>query len=1278
MEADPLSQETIHKHWAKTKKDFAQGGEVARMMGSGNHCLTSTQSWGVKQGSSSVFSDSTKLSTALSPIQIAGLKIGQTHRNRFLLGSIADTDGFWTINSGAFLLRDLSGSAMEVAVYNSPHNNFSKAFHIGREICIAEPYLKIRADGSAGIRVEKPAEIIDYLLPQTSGDWKELGNSCIKHSPDMALTCYERALQAPNKKIMDSCGDRTKHERDDKADRADRVVHPKKNPSKKCSESKEKGKMKGGIQTVDRQDAVALKLAISKLLTNISLCEFRLGNNDSSLLYALIGFGIGIDRSKAAFRIAKALESSGLTIEARAFAAWYCCCYELGSADDQCHIFQREFNISDVDINDPSADGALWVQADTLKRLVDASSSLEQAPASLIANIKDDGAVAKDEPWLFAKQRGNDSFHKKGLSEAIEYYIAALSLCPFAELVLRDTSFIVANKGAAWLGIAADASSQEASSDKKPGNRRSILLAEGTISMFSAAMMNTYENGRAWVRASRFLQHQGRHKVSIRFLDVASSLLEKQGLTLPFFHSKEEYPSRALRFVQSELSDLRRRSKAREKVAQLSNVSTEEQLRQRTSQSPNYNAGAGCSSLKMLDKHIMEYEQGYNMFSMMGMMLEKSKHNGMRRLTGPTMDRSLEDYCAEFIRARGIPEGLDNEFARKVLYRSFVADRLHPWFRTLGWRMAWSSEKEDHADYSHLKESLTSDEDIIKRWHGTAGLSLISERPEEYAQLGAILDVRHLKPKSCSSYDDRIRSNFVNCPDRSEAFYEGTHLAIGFNDLNFLMNCKWVKSQEEEHTGNPSHFVGLEMNPFNVAKSLVIAEMLANPSIRLQNILQSWYSTVWSRHTLADFRECVKLVLEKGEKKIASHRNNEEGHDWYKIGNFSAENVSNAKVSSYLSHWLSCEPVSFKEARRLWLDNTVKQNIKLFNSISSCKRSKDRLALAHYFLTGEVFGDTNFQANSLNSVGSLPFWQCPEGSPPIEEESMFNTFVLEDLLATFSEDKRRTLVQSFEARALSKLEDIRTRVLSKKLTIELYVGIVKPLSQDDGHSLVHFIVNRIQPRTIGWSNVIDYMELRDLHDLGRAMSPDGNITHYGYSMNWCSEVFGANIFDYQMTKNYEGANVILDLALGENFSGNNELAINVLKEYGAVVGADEVFHFPDYDTPMNSTSYVAAKMTREYWVEHFFVMMAKSVGRVGDSMRSSPVFRFTPSNHGSNRMQRVTLIDPPCPLHRQSTQIYLEWTYDPELKVECTVSVALAPDSVLEAIQKKLNALLKM
>ena len=71
----------------------------------------------------------------------------------------------------------------------------------------------------------------------------------------------------------------------------------------------------------------------------------------------------------------------------------------------------------------------------------------------------------------------------------------------------------------------------------------------------------------------------------------------------------------------------------------------------------------------------------------------------------------------------------------------------------------------------------------------------------------------------------------------------------------------------------------------------------------------------------------------------------------------------------------------------------------------SFKRIEDRVALTDHLLTGEVFGHCDrhgcadrFRANNANAVGSMTMWQCPPGSPPLEEDVIFNSFALEELM----------------------------------------------------------------------------------------------------------------------------------------------------------------------------------------------------------------------------------------------------------------------------------------
>ena len=48
------------------------------------------------------------------------------------------------------------------------------------------------------------------------------------------------------------------------------------------------------------------------------------------------------------------------------------------------------------------------------------------------------------------------------------------------------------------------------------------------------------------------------------------------------------------------------------------------------------------------------------------------------------------------------------------------------------------------------------------------------------------------------------------------------------------------------------------------------------------------------------------------------------------------------------------------------------------------------------------------------------------------------------------------------------------------MTIEVYQGVVKPLSERTGHEFVEFVAQHVQPYTVGWSNIIDYMRLEQV------------------------------------------------------------------------------------------------------------------------------------------------------------------------------------------------------
>ncbi|CAE7217762.1 unc45b, partial [Symbiodinium microadriaticum] len=111
-----------------------------------------------------------------------------------LVGTVAEDPDFMV--SAAFVLEDIFGDYVEVAVYNVPAEAAMQLYCKGRVLSIAKPCYKIRADGTGGIRVDNPAEVQETQLPRSATSWREVGNQFFKSKKvDSATECYARGLR---------------------------------------------------------------------------------------------------------------------------------------------------------------------------------------------------------------------------------------------------------------------------------------------------------------------------------------------------------------------------------------------------------------------------------------------------------------------------------------------------------------------------------------------------------------------------------------------------------------------------------------------------------------------------------------------------------------------------------------------------------------------------------------------------------------------------------------------------------------------------------------------------------------------------------------------------------------------------------------------------------------------------------------------------------------------------------------------------------------------------
>ena len=331
--------------------------------------------------------------------------------------------------------------------------------------------------------------------------------------------------------------------------------------------------------------------------------------------------------------------------------------------------------------------------------------------------------------------------------------------------------------------------------------------------------------------------------------------------------------------------------------------------------------------------------------------IQKEVGDNILKIIGPTLERECPNFCDEYCRTVGIPEGLNKVWAQKVLYRAFLDARMLPWSHLMGWRMINNVKESGQS----LGKAVLNGKDLIKRWHGVPPMEELMSGKMHFGQ---VIE-RRQKREPTFAYDTRIRSNYVNCPYNPEIMFFGTtHVALGFNDLNSLINSVWQPASEDAYRGKPGRWVGFEMNEFNVAKTLIISQMIADESIPLAHILQVWWSSVWTKETHKSFLDTVSKILRIGsEETFAPFRKDhkrdflakcqeELDRDPVFRGNrsfflpkddrnqYNPQNVSNSKVQSYLYHWISTPPITCEEARRKWLDNTALQNGKVYGSVA--------------------------------------------------------------------------------------------------------------------------------------------------------------------------------------------------------------------------------------------------------------------------------------------------------------------------------------------------------
>jgi hypothetical protein len=176
--------------------------------------------------------------------------------------------------------------------------------------------------------------------------------------------------------------------------------------------------------------------------------------------------------------------------------------------------------------------------------------------------------------------------------------------------------------------------------------------------------------------------------------------------------------------------------------------------------------------------------------------------------------------------------------------RRIVADRM------------WLNLPDMFGDEKHAN-------DMLSRWHE------LSPNLSDFVKHASPGDV-FLK-KRYIEYSERAPQQFRNTPLNVPLIIKnGTAMIdIGFVDFGIVIDS--IHSIDEN--GPPIHIIGVEKEPFCVAKALVMYTMARNHRNSARSIVEVWLSSLWTEETYDGFRSAVDIVLkldtlEKTVRKI--------------------------------------------------------------------------------------------------------------------------------------------------------------------------------------------------------------------------------------------------------------------------------------------------------------------------------------------------------------------------------------------------------------------------
>ncbi|KAH0488689.1 MAG: hypothetical protein KVP17_000842 [Porospora cf. gigantea B] len=346
-------------------------------------------------------------------------------------------------------------------------------------------------------------------------------------------------------------------------------------------------------------------------------------------------------------------------------------------------------------------------------------------------------------------------------------------------------------------------------------------------------------------------------------------------------------------------------------------------------------------------------------------------------------------------------------------------------------------------DERQLTERLNSVDPSVHLWYGQAAVGDICPR------------------RSLDTFSDNSSRSFSNAlPPRVEYEFGQNHLGLDGSDLVPLLFGLFVGLPAVD---GPARYFGYYQSAYAVAKALILQRLMSS-SVHPRQVLQVWFSSGWSIHTLRAFR-------------------------WAAARSFYEIETPTGPVGRLLQFWSCCPGVSLREAQATWLEDHSADTF-----VGSLRCRADREATLTYDVTGRLFEC---------DVGSVCMFCLPAGYPPItHDESVWSLYEEVSLPRT----QYATFFDALLSDLTGRIENLTQLIRSGNLEI-----CVSLRSNDDDVRL-----KELQPRTIVWANTCEYAHPDEFRRLVMEVtSTEHPTTHYCHSASWHTLVKGAHVVDYQ-------------------------------------------------------------------------------------------------------------------------------------------------------------------